>query len=208
MARATLGYLALTSGMAGGVVGLPLAGTVMFLKDLFGDDDDEEGDAKTRLRNTLYDLTGDKTLADVLAKGVPTLFGMDIAERAGMGTGGTDVPAPGPCRAARPPRISWARRWWRWPDRRAGWRFRDGRGVVLRRRRLGARHRTAVAQDDGRPCAPHVSATGQEDRKGEQLMSSEELNYWDTIRRVAACRRCASPIGSRQTARSRASSRA
>lgn len=186
MARATLGYLALTSGMAGGVVGLPLAGTVMFLKDLFGDDDDEEGDAKARLRNTLYDLTGDKTLADVLAKGVPTLFGMDIAERAGMGQvtqlfprldlsrsktaedklGKTLVAVAGPAGGLAVQGMD------------AASFFGAGDWVRGTERLL-----PKMMADPLRAARERV--TGQEDRKGEQLMSSEELNYWDTIRRVA-----------------------
>lgn len=186
MARATLGYLALTSGMAGGVVGLPLAGTVMFLKDLFGDDDDEEGDAKARLRNTLYDLTGDKTLADVLAKGIPTLFGMDVAERAGMGQvaqmfprldlsrsktaedklGKTLVAVAGPAGGLAVQGMD------------AASFFGAGDWVRGTERLL-----PKMMADPLRAARERV--TGQEDRKGEQLMSSEELNYWDTIRRVA-----------------------
>jgi hypothetical protein len=84
-ARATLAYIALTSGMAAGALGLPFAGLAMGVANLFMDDDSPEGDAETRLRNMLFDMTGDKDVATVLAKGLPAALGMDIAKRAGLG---------------------------------------------------------------------------------------------------------------------------
>lgn len=91
-ARAALTYFTITSGMAAGALGLPFMGTALFIANLFGDPDDPEGDAETRLRNALYDLAGDKKLADVLAKGLPALFGMDLSKRIGLG----DIASPFP----------------------------------------------------------------------------------------------------------------
>lgn len=91
-ARAALTYFTLTSGMAAGALGLPFMSTALFIANLFGDPDDPEGDAETKLRNALYDMSGDKRLSDVLAKGVPAMFGMDLSKRIGLG----DIASPFP----------------------------------------------------------------------------------------------------------------
>ncbi len=85
VAAKSLAYFAMTSGLAAGAMGLPFAGTIMMLANAFMDDDDERGDAKTRLRNLLFDLTGDRGMADVLAKGIPAAFGADLSARIGLG---------------------------------------------------------------------------------------------------------------------------
>lgn len=83
-AAATLAYLAVTTGAVAGISGLPFIGTAFFIANLFRDDDDPEGDAQTWMRNVLYDMTGDRDTATALAKGLPTLFGMDLSKRVGM----------------------------------------------------------------------------------------------------------------------------
>ena len=85
VARATLGYFGITTLMTAGVMGLPGFTAAAFLLGLGDDDDDERGDLKTRLRNYLVDMTGDKAMADALAKGLPTLMGADLSGRIGMG---------------------------------------------------------------------------------------------------------------------------
>lgn len=89
-AAATLGYLVLSSGMAAGALGLPFMSAVLWGLDKFIPDDDPEGDAETRLRNYLFHLTGDRATANVMAKGVPAMFGADLSQRIGLG----DVASP------------------------------------------------------------------------------------------------------------------
>lgn len=84
--KALLGMM-VTHGAMAGAIGLPAAGTMMFianvLQEAFGED--EEWDAQTALRNYLRDVTGSKEAADVLAKGLPTLLGADLSRRIGLG---------------------------------------------------------------------------------------------------------------------------
>lgn len=71
----------------GGVLGLPAAGTLASLATLIGQafgDDDEPWDARIALRNWAYDNFGKET-GDVLAKGLPTLLGADLSQKAGLG---------------------------------------------------------------------------------------------------------------------------
>lgn len=91
-ALSSLAYLTATSGIAAGALGLPLIGSAFALANLFLDDDDPEGDAETHLRNWLFDITGDKDAATVLAKGIPAAFGMDLSKRIGLG----DIASPFP----------------------------------------------------------------------------------------------------------------
>lgn len=83
-ARATVAYLAITTGMTAGITGLPFIGTALALASLGRDDDDEDGNAATALRNALFDMTGDKDVANVLAKGLPALLGVDLSKRVGQ----------------------------------------------------------------------------------------------------------------------------
>jgi hypothetical protein len=91
-ARKILAYLSLSSGLSAGVLGMPFMGTALAMASMFMDDDDPEGDAETRLRNLLLDVTGDKDVADVFAKGIPAFFGADLSARIGLG----DVASPFP----------------------------------------------------------------------------------------------------------------
>jgi len=90
-AMAALGYLMLSQGLVAGALGLPFMGTALWAASLFGGGDDEDGDAETRLRNYLAEIFG-KDAGLLIAKGLPTLFGVDISKRAGMG----DIASPFP----------------------------------------------------------------------------------------------------------------
>ena len=84
-AQGTLAYLALTSTLVGGVMGVPFIGTAFFLSNLIADDDDERGPMEVRLRNLIADTVGNGAVADVVAKGVPAAFGMNLGERMSLG---------------------------------------------------------------------------------------------------------------------------
>lgn len=85
MAQVT-GMLA-THFAIGGALGLPAVGTLLFIANLvaraFGDDE-EPWDAEVALRNTLSDSFGPEA-GRVLAKGLPTLLGADLSQKAGVG---------------------------------------------------------------------------------------------------------------------------
>ena len=83
-ARGAVAYLTLATGAMAGASGLPLIGVGFFLSNLMRDDDDEDGDAQTHMRNWLFDMTGDKDMATALAKGLPAMLGMDISKRVGL----------------------------------------------------------------------------------------------------------------------------
>lgn len=84
-AMATLAYMTMAHGLVAGAVGMPLAQSVLALANLFIPDDDPQGDAMTRMRNWLYDMTDDRDLARALAKGLPAYFGLDLSGRIGIG---------------------------------------------------------------------------------------------------------------------------
>ena len=85
--RAMLGLFAMHGALAG-ALGLPLAGTVIFMANMlnkvFGDDD-EPWDAEVAFRNWLADVFGVEAGA-VLAKGTPMLAGLDVSRRIGLGS--------------------------------------------------------------------------------------------------------------------------
>ena len=80
-----LGLLA-THSLVAGALGLPGIGTLMFLANTiqkaFGDD--EPWDAETALRNWLRDQLG-KDAGAAVAKGLPTLAGVDLSAKLGAG---------------------------------------------------------------------------------------------------------------------------
>ena len=83
-ARATLGYLVGMQVAIGGGVSIPGTAAVFALSDMFIDDDDEDGDAETQMRNALADWVGPEA-AKVIWKGLPAGVGMDLSKRTGMG---------------------------------------------------------------------------------------------------------------------------
>lgn len=81
----TLGYLAAMQLAFAGAVGIPVVTAPLAAVGLFlGGGDDEKGDAETQLRNYLADLMGPDA-ARAFWKGLPTLLGLDVSKRVGMG---------------------------------------------------------------------------------------------------------------------------
>lgn len=84
----TLGHMAVMAG----AVGIPGFATVSFLTKtldkLFGDDDEPPLDLEAELRKAL----GNGPLADMIIRGAPTLAGIDLSGRIGMGNALSIVP--------------------------------------------------------------------------------------------------------------------
>ena len=75
----------MTTGALAGSLGVPFAGTAMgIISLLFGSDDDEPKDKKLEYTNFLTETFG-KTLGDILAYGLPTVAGVNLSRRIGMG---------------------------------------------------------------------------------------------------------------------------
>ena len=85
-ARGTLGYLMAMQMLMAGAIGIPIAMPVLKVFGLFagGDDDDERGSMEVRFRNAIADMFG-ADVARALWKGLPTLLGLDVSQRVGMG---------------------------------------------------------------------------------------------------------------------------
>jgi len=90
-AMKSLGLMFATTGMAAGAMGLPFLSTILWAVGLGMDDDDERGPPEVRLRNLIHDTFGSE-LGDVVAKGLPAMFGMDLSKRLGL----ADVASPFP----------------------------------------------------------------------------------------------------------------
>lgn len=79
--RKQLGYILATHGAMGGLLGLPAANLIGFvIANVFGSDD-EPDDAELMARRAI----GNPAVADLILKGLPTIAGMDISSRVGMG---------------------------------------------------------------------------------------------------------------------------
>lgn len=84
-AMKALGYLMGTQLLMAGTTGLPITAPLLFLAyGLAGDDDDEEGDLETQIRNYAADVLGPDA-ARVFWKGLPTALGADLSGNIGMG---------------------------------------------------------------------------------------------------------------------------
>ena len=90
-ARKTLYGLFATTGLTAGAIGLPFAGSLFWLASMLGGGGDDPFDAEVALRNWLADTFG-KDIAAALAKGLPTLMGVDLSNRVGMGQIGSPLP--------------------------------------------------------------------------------------------------------------------
>jgi hypothetical protein len=80
----SLGYLMSTQVLMAGTTGLPLTAPLLLALSALGDDDDEEGDAETKIRNYMADMVGPDA-ARVLWKGIPNALGVDVSNNVGMG---------------------------------------------------------------------------------------------------------------------------
>jgi len=94
-ARTLLGMY-LTTGLMAGAAGVPFAGSMVFIANIIKaafdfDDDDDYFDAATELRNWASDVLDPRT-AELLSRGLPTLIGVDMSKRIGMGDIGSIVP--------------------------------------------------------------------------------------------------------------------
>lgn len=91
-AMRALGYLSVMQLAMAGAVGIPVVtAPLAAFNFFFGDDDDEEGDTETKLRNYLTDMMG-ADAARAFWKGLPTLLGVDVSKRVGMGDLWNPVP--------------------------------------------------------------------------------------------------------------------
>ena len=92
-ARKILGGLFTTHFMMAGTLGLPITAPIGALATLisWAWPDDDEPDPETAYKNFLADLLGQDT-ADVVARGLPALFGLDFSKRVGMGSLFNPVP--------------------------------------------------------------------------------------------------------------------
>lgn len=185
VATRTLGLLSVTMGMSAGVLGLPFMGTALAVANAFRDDDDEDGDAETALRNALFDLTGDKNTATLLAKGLPAMFGADLSKRVGMG----DIGSPFPrldmsgrtgrekvgalATAALGPVIGGL-----------GSQFMDAAELFNQGDFAKAVERATPKVMSDVLRAARMSTGGLTDRKGDQILSPEELGAWNVFLRA------------------------
>lgn len=82
-ARKALGGLLTMHAMAAGVLGLPMATTLLAAASMLGGDDDDPWDAQVALQNMLADTFGQKP-AEVMAHGMSRLTPWDISGRVGL----------------------------------------------------------------------------------------------------------------------------
>lgn len=82
-AMKTLAGMLALHGTFAGVLGLPLATTLLGFASALGGDDDEPWDAEIALRNYLAELLGDGA-SEVISKGLPRALGIDLSSRVGL----------------------------------------------------------------------------------------------------------------------------
>lgn len=88
LARRQLLYILGTHAAVGGAMGLPLVNLAAPIVAMALGDEDEPKDMELQLRR----LIGDKDTADLLLKGLPTLAGVDVSSRLGMGMATSVLP--------------------------------------------------------------------------------------------------------------------
>jgi len=74
-------FLSGHAAIAGGLIGSPAAAVFMLVYNMLSGDDEERGDLERDIRQAV----GDDTLANLLLRGVPTLFGVDVSGTLGQG---------------------------------------------------------------------------------------------------------------------------
>ena len=81
VARRTLMYLAGHAAIVGGMLGTPAAAVFVLVYNMLSGDDDERGDFERDIRSTV----GNEAVANLLLRGVPSLFGVDVSGTLGQG---------------------------------------------------------------------------------------------------------------------------
>jgi len=81
VARRALMFLSGHAAIVGGLIGSPAAAIFMLVYNMLSGDDEERGDLERDIRQAV----GDDTLANLLLRGVPTLFGVDVSGTLGQG---------------------------------------------------------------------------------------------------------------------------
>ncbi len=81
VARAALGWVLIHHMVAAGALGLPAANIVGYVLAAAFGDDDKPVDFEKMVREAI----GDKMIADLVLRGAPTLAGVDVSSRIGMG---------------------------------------------------------------------------------------------------------------------------
>ena len=93
-AKKTLFGITATSTALAGTLGLPAIGSVAFIANMIGkvfDDDDEPFDAEVWYKNWLASFLDNDT-ANVVARGLPALIGLDLTKRVGLADVANPVP--------------------------------------------------------------------------------------------------------------------
>lgn len=81
VARRTLMYLAGHAAIVGGLLGSPAAAVFVLVYNMLSGDDEERGDLERDIRSAI----GEDSIANLLLRGVPTLFGVDVSGTLGQG---------------------------------------------------------------------------------------------------------------------------
>lgn len=84
-ARKAMGLAAVSLGVAGGAMGLPLAGTVHWLLNVALSGDDPGYDVEHELEQMLQGMGASPGTAKAILRGTPTMAGVDLSERLGQG---------------------------------------------------------------------------------------------------------------------------
>jgi hypothetical protein len=81
VARRALMFTFGHTAIMGGLIGSPAAASAMLVYNMLAGDDEERGDVERDIREAV----GDDTVANLLLRGVPSLFGVDMSGTLGLG---------------------------------------------------------------------------------------------------------------------------
>lgn len=81
IARRALMYVSGHAAILGGLIGSPAAATFILIYNMLSGNDEERGDLERDIRNAV----GNETIANLLLRGTPTLFGVDVSGTLGQG---------------------------------------------------------------------------------------------------------------------------